>query len=250
MAFHVLVGTTDDGQKYLTKAVREKTPVTWVVPKKASVEDDVFLFVGTEFVGRALVATAPKPGKFRDRAVYRAGLKNVSLFSKPIPLASVAKHVPDWGFLRQYSKTTHTPKSDVAGPLLRALERLAPRTGTPTHGEVPLPEELPDGFSYAEGAARTVAVNAYERSSAARDACVARWGVKCTVCSFDFESVYGDYGRGFIHVHHLTPLSDVRNKYKVDPEADMRPVCPNCHAMIHRTTPPLSIEDLRGRLRK
>ena len=38
---------------------------------------------------------------------------------------------------------------------------------------------------------------------------------------------------GFIHVHHLRPLSEIRGEYMVDPVADLCPVCPNCHAVIH-----------------
>ena len=49
--------------------------------------------------------------------------------------------------------------------------------------------------------------------------------------------VYGDIGKGFIHVHHLTPLWDIRQGYEVNPVKDLRPVCPNCHAMLHRGTP-------------
>jgi predicted HNH restriction endonuclease len=32
-------------------------------------------------------------------------------------------------------------------------------------------------------------------------------------------------------------------KYVVDPVNDLKPVCPNCRAMIHRRTPPYSLED-------
>ncbi len=35
-------------------------------------------------------------------------------------------------------------------------------------------------------------------------------------------------GEGFIHVHHLKPLSEVGYEYRVDPIRDLRPVCPNC----------------------
>ena len=36
----------------------------------------------------------------------------------------------------------------------------------------------------------------------------------------------------------------------MDPIKDLRPVCPNCHAMLHRAVPALSIDDIRGRLRR
>ena len=43
-----------------------------------------------------------------------------------------------------------------------------------------------------------------------------------------------DFGKGFIHVHHLRPLHTIRKNYVVNYKNDLIPVCPNCHAMIHR----------------
>ena len=54
----------------------------------------------------------------------------------------------------------------------------------------------------------------------------------------------GDIGEGYIHVHHLVPLAEVEDGYDVDPVEDLRPVCPNCHAIIHRHEPPVALEDL------
>jgi hypothetical protein len=117
--------------------------------------------------------------------------------------------------------------------------------------EVPLlPEELPEGDGYIEGAVNQLTVNAYERDPAAREMCICHYGVRCQVCDFDFAARYGAVGRDFIHVHHLTPLSAIGAEYRVDPVRDLCPVCPNCHAMIHRRIPPLSLEELRGLLRR
>ena len=54
------------------------------------------------------------------------------------------------------------------------------------------------------------------------------------VCEFNFEAFYGERGKGFIHVHHLSSLAEIGQEYEVDPVNDLRPVCPNCHAMLHR----------------
>ena len=61
----------------------------------------------------------------------------------------------------------------------------------------------------------------------------------------DFKSIYGEIGDGFIHVHHLVDLSTIAAEYKVNPIRDLRPVCPNCHAMLHKTKPAMSISDLK-----
>ncbi len=96
-----------------------------------------------------------------------------------------------------------------------------------------------------EGAVRQYTVNAYERNQAARAICVAHWGLTCRVCGFDFERTYGELGRGFIHVHHRFPLAARSQEYVVNPVSDLIPVCPNCHAMLHRLgTPLISPEDL------
>lgn len=114
-------------------------------------------------------------------------------------------------------------------------------------GEPGFPDEV---ATYVEGATKPVLVNAYERSKEARAACLAHHGYSCAVCEFNFESIYGAIGAGFIHVHHLTPISTVAAEYKVDPITEMRPVCPNCHAMLHKSDPPFSIEELKEVLQR
>jgi 5-methylcytosine-specific restriction protein A len=108
-----------------------------------------------------------------------------------------------------------------------------------------LPDEIPAGQDVYEGAKRRVYVNRYERSPKARAACIAHYGCKCLVCQLNFGETYGVLGAGYIHVHHIVPLSTIDGSYKVDPINDLRPVCPNCHAMLHRGSETLSIGDLK-----
>jgi 5-methylcytosine-specific restriction protein A len=107
-------------------------------------------------------------------------------------------------------------------------------------------EEPSERFS--EGHATRVSVNAYERNPQARQACMAHYGACCYVCHMDFGERYGPTVEGFIHVHHLCPLSAIGEAYEVDPVADLRPVCPNCHAVIHSRKPPYSMEEVRRML--
>lgn len=95
-----------------------------------------------------------------------------------------------------------------------------------------------------EGARHEHIVNIYERNPEARKRCIDIYGYRCSVCNFDFEKIYGDLGKNFIHVHHIKPLAEIKGDYYVNPEKDLRPICPNCHAMIHRTTPSLKINEL------
>ena len=87
---------------------------------------------------------------------------------------------------------------------------------------------------YYEGSVHQVIVNKYERSSVARQRCISYNGVKCFVCDMNFEETYGEIGKDFIHVHHIVPLNEIGKEYVVDYKKDLIPVCPNCHAMLHR----------------
>jgi 5-methylcytosine-specific restriction protein A len=102
---------------------------------------------------------------------------------------------------------------------------------------------------FVEGATKRVIVNAYERDPDARNACLAHYGCSCAVCGFEFKERYGPLGAGFIHVHHLTPISKRKVAHAIDPILELRPVCPNCHAMLHRSDPPLTMDELRSLLR-
>jgi 5-methylcytosine-specific restriction protein A len=101
-----------------------------------------------------------------------------------------------------------------------------------------------------EGIRRRVSVNAYERNPQAREVCIAHYGAICSVCGFDFEEKYGPIGKGVIHAHHLIPLSEIGKQYQIDPKKDLRPVCPNCHAIIHQRIPPYTIEEIKSFIRQ
>lgn len=95
-----------------------------------------------------------------------------------------------------------------------------------------LPEEVFESELW-EGAKMTITVNKYERSEAARRLCIEAHGSKCAICNFDFSEEFGDAYAGFIHVHHIFPLSVIGESYIVNPKTDLVPLCPNCHAAIH-----------------
>ena len=133
-----------------------------------------------------------------------------------------------------------------------ARERLAqvPPSGFPEESDAPQTiGEVADSETHQEGSVHRVWVNRYERDPKAREKCIEHHGTRCAVCEIDFERRYGDIGKGFIHVHHLRPLARLKSSYRLNPLKDLVPVCPNCHAMLHRRDPPYDIEQLRGRLR-
>lgn len=113
-------------------------------------------------------------------------------------------------------------------------------------GDSPIPEEVDSAETYPEGAVRHVWVNAYERSGEARRRCIAHYGARCAICGFDFAATYGPIAADYIHVHHIRPLASLGADYDVDPITDLIPVCPNCHAVIHLRTPPLTPNQVRA----
>lgn len=106
------------------------------------------------------------------------------------------------------------------------------------------PDEPHPDENFVEGAVIKIKINRYERSVKARDACIAHYGARCAGCGDDLGKKYGDRGAGLVHVHHLRPISEIGEQYVIDPITDLRPVCPNCHAVIHRGEVMLSMDEL------
>lgn len=97
-----------------------------------------------------------------------------------------------------------------------------------------------------EGAKVRIEVNRYERSRLNRAMCISIHGSMCAACSLSMQTKYGELGESYIQVHHVTPVSRMPEGYVVNPITDLVPLCPNCHAMVHRKDPPLTVEELRA----
>ncbi|THD70426.1 MAG: hypothetical protein E7813_08345 [Bradyrhizobium sp.] len=103
---------------------------------------------------------------------------------------------------------------------------------------------------FEEGRVIQVLANRYERNPAARMRCIEYYGTNCFVCGLSLVDQYGPEISGLIHVHHLNPISKIGRRSSVDPIRDLRPVCPNCHAVIHWTEPHQSVKQVKEKLRK
>ena len=114
-----------------------------------------------------------------------------------------------------------------------------------------IPEEVDatEVGKYSEGGVTKILVNKYERNINARKACISYHGLNCKVCDFNFEKYYGTFGANYIHVHHIKEISKIGKEYIVDPINDLIPVCANCHSMIHKYEPPLTIEELKLKIK-
>ena len=96
------------------------------------------------------------------------------------------------------------------------------------------PEMIVEEDTLFEGIKKQVFVNKYERNSIARKKCIEFHGLNCKLCDTNFATKYGKIGEDFIHIHHLVPIHTNLKQYRVDYKKDLIPVCPNCHAMLHR----------------
>lgn len=107
-----------------------------------------------------------------------------------------------------------------------------------------------DFESLEEGQPHKRYVTYYERNPKLRRQAIAIHGKTCKACGFNFKDYYGEYGANFIHIHHLSPVSELSGPTIINPETDMIPLCANCHAMIHRQKDKtLSILELKNMIK-
>jgi predicted HNH restriction endonuclease len=125
---------------------------------------------------------------------------------------------------------------DIAVELLKRLD---------LQGEFRSADELYVSPDLQEGNVRNVTVNIHERNRDARSKCIEHYGSACNVCGFTYSKFYGPLGNDYIQVHHISPISKATSSRKVDPILDLRPVCANCHSIIHKKYPPYSIEEVK-----
>lgn len=108
-----------------------------------------------------------------------------------------------------------------------------------------LTEGLSEYRGQAEGDVRSFFGNRYERSRVNRAVCLRHFGLRCRGCGELVEEKYGVLGKEVVHVHHIIPISKMGGSKEVNPLTDLIPLCPNCHNVVHREDPPVSIERLR-----
>ncbi len=217
-----------------------------------------------------IVNEAVNSGRFHPRPAPHGYMKNVTFFEgeqRPYAVVPAKKWIT---FYIRTPKRTHPEltlkdlerifteaspahghelktKLFSAADAMKALELMGIEVDE-TRTDFQSPDDVLSIDRLIEGQVKTVTVNAYERNQVARSKCIAHHGLTCAVCGMTFESVYGPIGAGYIHVHHLVNIASIGREYVVDPVHDLRPVCANCHAMLHTASPPLSIEELKRNL--
>lgn len=145
-----------------------------------------------------------------------------------LPLDVLMVRVPGFQWFR-LQQSGNRVRGDAEAELHRLWREHLATPGVQHHW---VSSEESEAATYSEGDRTTVTVSRIERDPAVRRACLDYYGTSCSVCGMDFKTYYGAFGAGYIHVHHLVPLS-ASGPTEVDPIEDLRPVCPNCHAMLH-----------------
>jgi 5-methylcytosine-specific restriction protein A len=123
-----------------------------------------------------------------------------------------------------------------------AAEVIAEQKGIPATDVQIDPDE-----EFQEGAVLTRLHKRRERdpkASAKKKATVlkATGKLDCEACGFDFALAYGDLGIGFAECHHRLPLASLGSRTGTR-LADLAILCANCHRMIHKTRPLMSVEE-------
>jgi len=102
---------------------------------------------------------------------------------------------------------------------------------------------------FFEGGQKKKYTTYYERDQRAREQAIIIHGFTCMACGLNFEERYGEWGKGFIHVHHTKPVSSLSEKSKINPRTDLVVLCANCHAMVHRRRDTvLTLDDLKNKM--
>ena len=129
---------------------------------------------------------------------------------------------------------------------LRALAG-AIRTGMPEAASAPPVDE---DAEFLEGDVLSRLHRSRERNRAAvarkkQDVLNRTGKLACEACNFNFASAYGSLGDGFAECHHTVPLAKLPGR-RVVQLSELAVLCANCHRMIHKTRPLMSVVTFRA----
>ena len=228
----------DNNIAQIYKIIEEEVKRIFNTKEKLICRDEIATALLNNPTSRKIVESTIKTSKNNEETIWKKAANFVDWLNADITKKESRSSQWNNYYIRQRmkSKSTYSGKN-------RRIWWIAPQG----RENYVIPEEVEDlnNRTFSEGTIRQIKVNAYERNKEARESCLMFSGYKCQVCGFDFKETYGYIGEDYIQVHHIIPLSEVKPGYKVNPLKDLVPVCPNCHAMLHRKTPPFTISELK-----
>jgi 5-methylcytosine-specific restriction endonuclease McrA len=232
----------------------------------------------SRLAGRSLVVSPvrevpeepPSPGTWAGMApYYRIDLTDYRAFTHPVSEATLKHRYGDEirreiveDRPRHYPFQTYGVREPIriqqglymgrCTARLYAVLRQALALEEPMLTDVSAPAERHE--EYAEGVRAARERYFFSRNASLTTRAKEHYGPTCRGCGFVFEAGYGELGRGYIECHHLDPLSErseeewtegIRSRLE-----DVAVLCSNCHRMIHRRRPALSLEELRHAVRE
>ncbi len=110
-----------------------------------------------------------------------------------------------------------------------------------------VPSQVKSNLDFEEGERYSAEAQFFVRSPELVKTAKLTHGYLCQACGFDFEDFYGSLGAQYIECHHIDPLSERRSSANTSVE-NVAVLCSNCHRMVHRERPALSVKELQDRI--
>ena len=244
----ILFGGSDQGNRdysYLRETAKSNKQIRWSSLKDVRAGDEIWFYITCPIKGIVAKGTAisdAKPGRSKKEWPYMVNVDKVEWLEPHITVHEIRNLFPEWGWAKSVRGKVHL--SEKRAELIRKTIRRKIICRASSNNNKSIPHKNDELLR--EGTPIEVRLTKLERNPKARKACINHYGASCSICNIRFDVAYGEIGRGFIHVHHVKPIADATCQRQVDPLRDLVPVCPNCHAMLHAQTPPLTVRKLKS----
>lgn len=209
----------------------------------------------------------PTPGAWAGfDAYYRIDLERFARFPSPVPLRTLVDEYGDTIRREIVGSNPGYYPFNTHGSTIRTVQGIYLARCTQELFDVfraalgieeaagPTKEAPAAQRSYAEGRRMAAERLFFARNPRLAAAAKAYHGTACMVCGFEFGRAYGELGTGYIEAHHLDPLSErdaAEWTATVTTNVDqVAVVCANCHRMIHRKRPALTLEQVKAYQRR
>lgn len=240
---------------------------SWTCAKESAPGDVALLyFLGNSSALRFIARVTDKPEKEEGspiwaragRLYYFTGLDDITPLKNPIGLETIRRTFPRWkAWSNLHGRITVEVPQSLLGGLAALITKANPDVKryfsrdlrVPTRVELEAPEKA-IRKSYLEGQKKERVLELISRNPRLAIEAKEKWGLDCQICGFNFEKIYGPLGRDFIEVHHLRQLARQDGKGSKITVNDVRPVCSNCHSIIHRRKDMLSLRKVKRALRR
>lgn len=192
------------------------------------------------------------------RLYYFTDLDDITPLKNPIGLETIRRTFPRWkAWSNLHGRITVEVSQSLLGGLAALITKANPDVKryfsrdlrVPTRVELEAPEKV-IRKSYLEGQKKERVLELISRNYRLAIEAKKKWGLDCQICGFNFEKTYGPLGREFIEVHHLRQLARQDGKGSKITVEDVRPVCSNCHSIIHRRKDMLLLRKVKRALRR